>query len=54
MPIIATHNDIDIVYSPDDGGYYAHATGTDKVSPVYNELAELIQAVRVGTISWGN
>lgn len=52
MGIVATHGIIDVVYSSDEGGYYAHDTDTDRVSPVYAKLAALVRAIRLGNVVW--
>ncbi len=45
--------DVDLHYSPDDGGWYAKNYKTDKVSKrVYDTAGELQRALRAGSVRW--
>lgn len=39
---------VDVVHSPDDGGYYAQRWDDDAVSPTYETREELLAAISDG------
>lgn len=52
--IIVNHvtNDIDLIYSPDDHGYYLQRYSTDETSPIFFSKAEIIHALNTNQIEW--
>ena len=44
--------DIDLVYSPDDGGWYLHHFDTDRTSITYETEKDAMQAYTENRIKW--
>ena len=45
-------NQIDVVYSADDGGYYAHNLTDDTVTQLFTDRAALESALARGDVVW--
>ena len=47
---------VDIVHSPDDGGWYAmtrrYSVTDDLASPIYETRRELLQSLNARTVTW--
>lgn len=43
---------VDVVYSPDDGGWYAQRWSDDQTTPIYQDQDTLIDALVDGTAKW--
>ena len=45
---------IDVVHSPDDGGYYGQRWSDDAVTDVYANRCDLEAALAKGTVNWSD
>jgi hypothetical protein len=48
----AVNDDVDITYSPDDGGYYLHRYSDDKTSPIFFTEDAALDAYKTGQVIW--
>lgn len=44
--------DIDVIYSPDDGGWYFHHYGWHKTSQLFPTRTAALLALDDGTVAW--
>ena len=50
--LITLSNDIDLVYSPDDGGWYLQKFDPDRVSIIYETSSDALKAYAKNEIEW--
>ena len=52
MQVITIHSTLDLVYSPDDGGWYFEDSDTDLTSKIYATKSEAITDLQADAIIW--